>query len=340
MLLTIGMATYDDFEGVYFTLHSLKLNNDLSDCELLVVDSKPEGCQHTKKACADIGARYIHAPTCQGTSAPRERVFTEALGDFVMCIDCHVLIEREGLIKFKEYIKNNLNTDDLLQGPLLYDDHKSISTHFEQKWGTDSMFGVWATDLRGYEKEPFEIPMQGLGLFAMRKASWPGFNRVFRGFGGEEGYLHEKVRQRGNKALCLPWLKWIHRFVRPRGVPYPLSLEDRFFNYVVGRQELGLPMKDVMDAFKNKLSTTKIIDLLNEISLYDIKYEMKKSEVGKMFEDRKTPCISLGQIIDRSNCNCAGKFVHQCEKHEKARRYYRGRDGIKVCLTCENYDPA
>jgi hypothetical protein len=58
----------------------------------------------------------------------------------------------------------------------------------------------------------FEIPAMGLGLFSMRKDAWPGFNPLFRGFGGEEGYIHEKVRRLGGKAICLPALRWIHRF--------------------------------------------------------------------------------------------------------------------------------
>ena len=37
--LTIGMATYNDFNGVYFTLQALRLYQDLRDTELLVVDN-------------------------------------------------------------------------------------------------------------------------------------------------------------------------------------------------------------------------------------------------------------------------------------------------------------
>ena len=43
---------------------------------------------------------------------------------------------------------------------------------------------------------PFEMGMQGLGVFACRKAAWPGFNPRFSGFGGEEGYIHEKIRRK------------------------------------------------------------------------------------------------------------------------------------------------
>ena len=60
MLLTIGMPTYDDFDGVYFTLQSLKAFHDLEDVELLVVDTKPKLCEDTKKACESVGASYYH----------------------------------------------------------------------------------------------------------------------------------------------------------------------------------------------------------------------------------------------------------------------------------------
>jgi hypothetical protein len=72
----------------------------------------------------------------------------------------------------------------------------------------------------GKGQEPFEIPGQGLGLFTCLKDAWLGFNEHFTGFGGEEMYIHEKYRQAGHKAICLPWLKWGHRFGRPNGMPY------------------------------------------------------------------------------------------------------------------------
>ena len=49
------------------------------------------------------------------------------------------------------------------------------------------MYGQWATDSENLaKKEPFEIPMQGLGVFSCRTSAWLGFNPLFRGFGGEE----------------------------------------------------------------------------------------------------------------------------------------------------------
>ena len=91
MLLTIGMATYDDYDGVYFTLQALKAYQDLEDVELVVVDTKKELCKDTQNVCNSIGAKYFHAPEKVGTSASRNHVFEVATGKFVLCLDCHVL---------------------------------------------------------------------------------------------------------------------------------------------------------------------------------------------------------------------------------------------------------
>jgi glycosyltransferase involved in cell wall biosynthesis len=248
MFLTIGMATYDDYDGVYFSLQALKAYHDLKDVELLVVDSKESGCNDTKNICKSIGAKYFHKPEKVGTSAPRNYVFEAATGKYVMCMDCHVLFVKDSIKRLKVFLENKPHTKNIFQGPLLYDDHFSISTHFDPRW-RGQMYGTWGTDMRGFKDAPFEIPMQGLGMFCMRKEAWPKFNPNFRGFGGEEGYIHEKVRQRGGKAICLPWLKWVHRFGRPRGVPYRLTVEDRIINYMIGWDELGKSHDDIIAHF-------------------------------------------------------------------------------------------
>ena len=38
--LTIGMPTYKDFDGVYFTIQALRMYHDLNNVELLVVDTE------------------------------------------------------------------------------------------------------------------------------------------------------------------------------------------------------------------------------------------------------------------------------------------------------------
>lgn len=251
--LTIGMATYNDFDGVYFTLQALRLYQDLQGVELLVVDNF--GCEDTRRFVEGWSeGRYVLHKGVQGTAAPRDLVFREAKGEVVLCCDSHVLFPPGVIARLKEFYRDHPDCDDLLQGPLLYDDGRAVSTHLDPVW-REEFFGTWATDPRGLdpESEPFEIPMQGLGAFACRRSVWPGFNPRFRGFGGEEGYIHEKFRQAGRRTLCVPWLRWMHRFSRPGGVPYRLTVEDKFRNYIIGHAELGLDLAPIITQFASRL---------------------------------------------------------------------------------------
>jgi hypothetical protein len=122
----------------------------------------------------------------------------------------------------------------------------------QQWWGHETpLWGMGFYPAGKHASDPpFEIPAMGLGLFSMRKDAWPGFNHLFRGFGGEEGYIHEKVRRKGGIAVCLPALRWIHRFTREgQVVPYPLNLWNKVRNHVLGHLELGLPLDRLREEF-------------------------------------------------------------------------------------------
>ena len=242
--LTIGMATYDDYDGVYFTLQALRMYHAdaLEDAEILVVDNNPSGpCSAALKSLehSTPAYRYVPEPAKEGT-AIRQRIFEEATGDFVVSMDCHVLVMPGALGRLRGHIARNPDTGDLLQGPLLHDDLKKLASHFHPEW-RGGMYGYWDMDPRAEDPEapPFDIPMQGLGLYACRRSAWPGYNPRFRGFGGEEGYVHEKVRRNGGRTLCLPFLRWVHRFDRPLGLPYQNRWSDRIRNYIIGFRELG-----------------------------------------------------------------------------------------------------
>ena len=89
--LTIGMPTYNDFDGVYFTVQALRLYQDLDDTELLVVDNY--GCEHTRDFVDGWAkVRYVLATDAVGTAAAKNRVFAEAQGEAVLCCDSHVLL--------------------------------------------------------------------------------------------------------------------------------------------------------------------------------------------------------------------------------------------------------
>jgi len=254
--LTIGMATYDDFDGVYFSIQAIRMYHPeiVDHVEFVVVDNHPDGpCSEALKKLENSipNYRYIPMDEATGTSRSRDRVFSEAGGTFVLCMDCHVFIVPGALRRLLDYFDRYPDSADLLQGPILYDDLKTISTNYEPTW-LAGFLGVWGNDPAGADPNgpPFEIAMQGLGLFACRRAAWLGFHPHFRGFGGEEGYIHEKFRRVGHRTLCLPFLRWMHRFQRPMGVPFPNIWIDRIRNYLVGFREFGLPTDEMHDHFR------------------------------------------------------------------------------------------
>ena len=248
---TIGMPTYDDYDGVYFSLQALRLYHPeiCANAEFIVVDNNPAG--PCAAALQELGSqiprfRYIADPIQTGSASAKQRIFDEATGDFILVMDCHVFVVPGALKRLADYFATHPSSNDLVQGPLLLDDLRTVQTHFDPNW-SNGMFGTWGMDTRGVDADsaPLDIPMQGMGLFACRKQAWPGFSPLFRGFGGEEFYIHEKFRQRGGRTLCLPFLRWMHRFARPMGVPYRNTWEDRIWNYVTGFRELGLPIDGI-----------------------------------------------------------------------------------------------
>lgn len=256
--LTIGMAVYNDYDGVYFTVQSLRMHHDLHNSEILIIDNY--GCETTKRFIESLpNARYIRATSVQGTATPRDLIFRHARGEVVLCCDAHVLFMPGVIGRLREYYRDNPDTPNLLQGPLIDDDLTTIWTHFEPKWYAQR-WGTWGHDPRGTdpEGESFEIGMHSLGVFSCRKAAWPGFNPHFRGFGGEEGYIHEKFRQRGATTLELPFLRWVHRFGRVGVLPYRLTAEDRLRNYLIGHAELGLDTKPILQHFALQLPPDRL----------------------------------------------------------------------------------
>lgn len=272
------MATYDDYDGVYFTLQALKLYqlDELSeeDVEFIVIDNNPESA-HGREVKGFVegwaGAKYIPYTDKKGTFTKYE-MFKHATGVYTLGIDCHVLFQPNAIKNLLNYYEENPNTNNLIQGPLLYDDLKHVSTHFDPVW-RGNMYGTWATNQEALDKnEPFEIPMMGMGAYSCRTAAWPKINENFRGFGGEEGYIHEKFRRAGGKTICLPSFKWVHRFGRPAGVPYPNNLEDRLWNYLTGWLEILKDPNDpffesAIDAFKNELSEQQIKNIFEQVKL-------------------------------------------------------------------------
>ncbi len=259
--LTIGIATYDDFDGAWFTIASLRLHHPevMDRAEILLLDNHPESraAGALKELDRQIpNLRYLPVTSVRST-AVRDLIFSHARGEIVLVLDSHVLLASGALTALLSYLDAHPDSRDLVQGPLLAGDGANVyATHFVPEWG-GGMYGRWEHDGRGDDPDAgaFDIPMQGLGVFACRRAAWPGLNPKFRGFGGEEGYLHEKVRRAGGRTVCLPALRWSHRFARPWGVPYRPTWEDRIRNYLIGWRELGLDDAPVREHFADLLGT-------------------------------------------------------------------------------------
>jgi hypothetical protein len=116
------------------------------------------------------------------------------------------------------------------------------------------MFGIWGTDLQLLEPdgsgEPREILMHGQGLFTCRREAWLGFHRDSAGFGGEEGYIHQKYRNAGRATRLLPFLKWVHRFPRTQSIQFPCTRYHKIRNYLLGWAEVGLPLEPLLEHFR------------------------------------------------------------------------------------------
>ena len=330
--LTIGMPTAGDYDGVFFSVQCLRtLHQDVIDqIEIIVVDQQPDtehgrtvkGFMGAVASGGDLaGARYIAKPDPIGPATTKNAVVEEASGEFVLCMDSHVILWPDSVRRLLEFYTQNPDCRDLLTGPMIYDDLRGFSTNFNDVWRGE-MWGTWGTawgcpcngfifsviegppeqegqipgaSLPGsamcvsmveqeivtacphcartlprlafpghersllmegfrllgddHEGRPFPIWGMGMGMFTCRKSAWLGFNPLFRGFGAEEGYIHLKYRKAGHQALCLPWLRWVHRFGRPGGVPYPLNVWNKVRNYVIGHHELGLPLEPIFDHF-------------------------------------------------------------------------------------------
>lgn len=262
----------------------------------------------------DLGKMtYVPMDSPRGTAAAKNRVFEAASAPLVLCIDSHVLLWPGSIRRLIDWYDANPHFTGLTQGPLVYDGLDTYSTHFHDEWGTDSMWGTWASAwrhrcgallaprpmpggkvgffavapgmtrhhhcptcgvqfpdsldwyrhenalrqlgleelARNLDAEPFEIPACGMGAFACRKSDWLWYNANFRGFGGEEWYIHTKYRQAGRQTLCLPFLRWVHRFGRV-SVPYALPWYGKARNYVIGHAELGLSLDPVHKAYVAK----------------------------------------------------------------------------------------
>jgi hypothetical protein len=113
-----------------------------------------------------------------------------------------------------------------------------------------------------HQDQPFGIRSQGMGLFSCRRKAWLGFNKHFREFGGEEGYIHDKFHKSGRVCWCLPWLGWQHRDRKSDTAEYPARAEAMFRNYVLGHRENGKSLDALIDHYSTRIPKDAIDRIL------------------------------------------------------------------------------
>lgn len=322
--LSIGIAHHDDFDGAYFTIQDIRKElifngrRDLLERIEFVVVENNKSSDHAevlKDFClsglSSSKSLNYNISSANGTSAVKNEIIKNATGDFVLVLDCHVLLCSvvNVIDRLFEFMEQNPETNDIYNGPLVHDNMQGISTHYKNEW-RDNNWGVWSTAFKckcsefyfdinsvveedditisciktgkllekcpnceyvfpsnkeslnkklsanelsmaavDKEEKPFEIFAQGTGCFFVRKAAWLGYNEYALGFGGEEGYIHEKYRINGNKSYCLPFLKWLHRFNRVEDVKYPASIDYKLRNYILEFTELNLDLSEIYKHF-------------------------------------------------------------------------------------------
>jgi len=163
--ITIGMATYNDFEGVWATIQSVFLHNEWerpTDVELIVVDTSPESSDHVSlvkqvvvcnqhiapsqlpRGVKTPYGRHVHMPDLVGTTAPRDKIFELATAPVVVVMDCHVMLRSNALLRLLQWFEQRPDCKDIVQGPLIYDDLNTVSTHLADQYRS-GMRGTWAS---------------------------------------------------------------------------------------------------------------------------------------------------------------------------------------------------
>ena len=251
---SVVMPVYDDFEGVEKTVQALRLYHANRVAEIVVVDNHPSvrldrtnpkgHSELTEHLCQKTKCRYIRADQEIGSAWAKNKAIDEATTKYVICTDSHNLFVPGALDRLGQYFERNPESPDLIHGPLLHDSLGDYWTHLGEGWGTDDVFGKWATDHAKYRAgEPFPIEAMGMGAFAIRKAAWVGFHRLLRGFGGEERFINLRTARAGNRSLCLPGFDWVHRWGRGSPVGYVGNdKRTRARNAIIAFVDLGLDM--------------------------------------------------------------------------------------------------
>jgi glycosyltransferase involved in cell wall biosynthesis len=295
--LTVGFPTCHDYSGAVFTIQSLLINHrdlvDTGDLQILVVDNTPDEKYRLRlkeqiKNINNDNVRYIEHAEMKGPADAKNQVFANSKTDWTICIDSHVLFPADVIPKVMKEIQS-LFQSDLYSGPMIMNngDH---STHMDEQWRGHA-WGIWRQDQSVLNSRyPVKVWGQGCGLLLCHTKNWLGFSEDFNGFGGEEGYIHEKYRLNNREFFILPYLRWWHRFGNPDVKHYNITLYSKVRNYVVSNLELGVPTLDgIYDHFVNQdIPSEQLEDvLINEFSFPEDIKKLNENQLRSLLSQKK-----------------------------------------------------
>jgi glycosyltransferase involved in cell wall biosynthesis len=156
--LSIGIAHHNDFSGAWFTIQDIrkelifnKRKDLLEKIEFVIVENDFDS-EHAE-ALKEFGIKNLAKnkslsySICrtEGTSISRNTIIDNANGEFVLVLDCHVLLcpALQIIDKLINFIDNNPDDDNIYCGPLVGDDGESIYTHFTNEWSGTNL-GRWS----------------------------------------------------------------------------------------------------------------------------------------------------------------------------------------------------
>lgn len=377
--ISFVIPTHCDVQGLWSTIIDYKINHrqHLSYTELVVIDQSAD--KRDGKVVKDWfpwaskgfhSSKYVPYTESFGSSLAKEKGFQEANGEIVLCVDSHVILWPNSITSLIQFVEDHPESNDLLCGPMIYDDMQTVSTHLDNVWSSNQ-WGVWkearvcscGTSLEVrynvYEHawearppcytqpwkprcwncggdinlttcksllevigNPFEVWAQGTGLLASKKSAWPGFPKGVKGFGGEEVIIHMKYRQKGDKVLCLPELKWTHRFIRANPPEYNLDKWYQVRNYVLGFRELGMSLDPIYDHFISQKHAEPLAVHLSTV--HGIRFDTLKDKSDKQLADvHQSICLPeehwkliLDGAVDPP-CNCNKDTVNLAKFEQK-----------------------
>ena len=113
--LSIGVTHYDDFNGAWQTLTGILANHSsvLPSCEFVIVDNNP-GSRDSKALRSFVtrmmrewpsqSARYVPYDKAVGIGPVRNKLFSEAAGEFVLCLDSHIVFPSGKMVHLLSYL--------------------------------------------------------------------------------------------------------------------------------------------------------------------------------------------------------------------------------------------